>query len=261
MKPRVQSSVASRRAAEPGASTAIVPAGRSTPASRAAPEATYTARSGPSAGAAIRAPLRAVAVANTRGDATRTGEVRRDHDVTADTVPVVDGPREHGGHRREPDVRVGTDVHAGAGRHVRRAEVVEEDERADEAGLHGGEHPAHRKTTEVLDVPLEDAHRCALGPLGRLERRILGVPATDVRAGRVQGRAGEACPGDRGVEQHGRDSMTSKGRVDHRVLGDDAVGVDPGVADPRDAATVLADLEGAARVGDGVGDREFHAEA
>ena len=54
-----------------------------------------------------------------------------DHRVAADAVAMLDRAVEQIGDGGEVDVRVGADVHALARRQPRRAELVDEDERAD----------------------------------------------------------------------------------------------------------------------------------
>ena len=62
---------------------------------------------------------------------------RLDHRVSADAVAMLDRAFEQIGDGGEVDVRVRANVHALAGGKPRRAELVDEDERADHGPLAG----------------------------------------------------------------------------------------------------------------------------
>ena len=70
----------------------------------------------------------------------------------AGRIAVLDGALEEIGQRRQADVRVRPHIVVGAGQHLERAEVVEEDERADRRARRGGQQPADAEATEIALV-------------------------------------------------------------------------------------------------------------
>src|SRR4051812_40781568 len=58
--------------------------------------------------------------------------------------------------RRESDMRMRTDVEAHAGLELRRAEVIEENERSDHARLDRRQSPPHGKAVAEVDRPRHD---------------------------------------------------------------------------------------------------------
>ena len=79
-----------------------------------------------------------------------------DHRVRADAVAMLDRAFEQIGDRGEVDVRVRPDVHALAGRKPRRAELVDEDERADHRPLARRQGPVDLELAEVVGDRRDD---------------------------------------------------------------------------------------------------------
>ena len=73
-----------------------------------------------------------------------------DHLVGADAVAVADRAVEQIGDRGEVDVRVRANVHAAAGGQSRRAELVDEDERADHRSFERRENAVDLEIAEVV---------------------------------------------------------------------------------------------------------------
>ncbi len=76
--------------------------------------------------------------------------------VRPEAVAVVHLAGEQVGHRRERDVRVRPDVDPLPGRHLARADVVEEDERTDHPASPRGERAAHAEPAQIARARLDD---------------------------------------------------------------------------------------------------------
>ena len=101
-----------------------------------------------------------------------------DHLTGADAVAMLDGAFKQIGHRREIDVRVWTDVHALARRELCRAELVDEDERADHRPFAPGQRAVDLEVAEVVGDrhdgldhgAFDGGHYFSPGAVARIER-------------------------------------------------------------------------------------------
>ena len=75
---------------------------------------------------------------------------RADRGKAADAVTMVDGAFEQPGDRGEIDMRMGPDIHSRTQIELRRAELVDEDERTHHAAGFGRQDPSNFELAQIV---------------------------------------------------------------------------------------------------------------